>query len=326
MARKNPFAAVMGPENAQPAAPLPDMPVRGASKSLLNSIEELGSFADKLREGHTVIELDTSILDPSFVDDRMEDDAQEFEALFCAIRDHGQSTPILVRPHPQKSGRYMVVYGHRRWRVAEALGRKVLAVVKDLADAEHVIIQGQENSARANLSFIERALFAHRLARLHYDNDNSLVCQALSVDRAVLSKMLSVAAIDEDILAAIGPAKGIGRDRWYQLKLLLEKPAHLAAAQALIAEDGFRAADPDQRFERLVKHVKQSGKPAKAPRKAEKWATEDKRLVANMESDGKQFTLALKAKDAAGFGDYLSKNLPSLYEAYRKTTIDTKQE
>ena len=64
-----------------------------------------------------------------------------------------------------------------------------------MKDHEHVIAQGQENSARANLSFIEKAIFAANLARLHYDEDNTVILTALSIDRTTLSKMLSVAAL-----------------------------------------------------------------------------------------------------------------------------------
>ncbi len=56
----------------------------------------------------------------------------------------------------------MIVFGHRRAKVARELGIKVKAVIKPLADLEHILSQGQENSARANLSFIERVLFAAR--------------------------------------------------------------------------------------------------------------------------------------------------------------------
>ena len=54
----------------------------------------------------------------------------------------------------------MIVFGHRRAKVARDLGDAVRAVVKPLADIDHVIAQGQENTARADLSFIEKSLFA----------------------------------------------------------------------------------------------------------------------------------------------------------------------
>ncbi|MGN5756901.1 plasmid partitioning protein RepB C-terminal domain-containing protein, partial [Acinetobacter calcoaceticus] len=61
---------------------------------------------------------------------------------------------------------------------------------------------------------------------------------ALTVDYQTLSKMLTIPkAIPEEILLAIGPAKGIGRDRWLELRKLVEKPGKKAAAAELIETD-----------------------------------------------------------------------------------------
>lgn len=133
---------------------------------MVRSLDELSKQADKFLEGEAVVELDPDTVDGSFVLDRLTDDSEQFEELKAAIAERGQDTPILVRPHPSASGRYQIVFGHRRVRVARELGRKVKAVVKAIDDRTHVIAQGQENSARANLSFIERASFASRLRRL----------------------------------------------------------------------------------------------------------------------------------------------------------------
>ena len=232
MARKNPFASLMEDRPVPEGQVALDYTIKGASRSIISSIDELAQRADKLLEGETVVELNPDSIDASFVRDRMDDDEQEFSDLMNAIRERGQDSPILVRPHPTQSGRYMAVFGHRRIRVARELGRPVRAVVKDIKDRDHVVAQGQENTARANLSFIEKALFAGELARLNYDSDNAIVLAALSVEKATLSKMLAVAALPKEMLEAIGAAKGIGRDRWYELKILLDKPSNLATAHA----------------------------------------------------------------------------------------------
>ncbi|MBP2449799.1 plasmid partitioning protein RepB [Rhizobium leguminosarum] len=318
MARKNPFMNVMKDTPADNDHAVLDYTIKGASKSILSSIDEMAARADKLLEGETVVELDPDLIDASFVRDRIEDDEQEFEELLSAIRERGQDSPILVRPHPKVSGRYMVVFGHRRLRAAKALGKRVRAVVKDLKDSDHLVAQGQENSARANLSFIEKALFASEIARLHFDGDNAIVLSALSLDRATLSKMLAVANVPRELLDAVGAAKAIGRDRWYELKTLLERPANLEKALAFLKTEEFATKAGDDRFNVLLGHIKASGRsgPAKQIR-ASKWISEDKSVAADLKSDGRTFTLALKARDAVGFGDFLSENLMDLYKAYR---------
>ena len=216
----------------------------------------------------------------------------------------------------------MVVFGHRRVRAAKLLERKVRAVVKEMKDREHVIAQGQENSARANLSFIEKALFAAKIARLNYDEDNATILTALAIDRATLSKMLSVAALPSEVLKAIGPAKGIGRDRWYELKLMLERSASLDRALSVIGDNEFSVLPSDDRFNALVSRVKAAKSSVGGHSRLSKrnWVPEDGSLAAEMTSDGKRFTLALKARgaDAKAFGEYLSENLAQLYEAFRE--------
>jgi ParB family chromosome partitioning protein len=318
MARKNPFANVMTDDAPDNSKAILDYTNKGASKSLIHSLDEMAAQADRFLEGHAVVELDPDIVDGSFVQDRLEDDEQDFNELVSAIQGRGQDTPILVRPHPNASGRYMVVFGHRRLRAAKALNRKVRAVVKDLKDSDHVLAQGQENTARANLSFIEKAMFAAEISRRQYDGDNAIVLSALSIDRATLSKMLSVSTISKKVLDAVGAAKGIGRDRWYELKNLLERPSTLEQATTYIQSDDFKAKTGDDRFNALLAFAKTVGKQTR-PKTArtQTWASDDNAVSADIKADRKTYTFALKAKDAEGFGDFIADSLGDLYRAYR---------
>ncbi|UFW92215.1 plasmid partitioning protein RepB (plasmid) [Bradyrhizobium barranii] len=333
MARKNPFANILdsrphgvdefATDNKRLSRPVSDYAAKGASRSLLNSLDELAARADRLVEGETVVELEPELIEASFVRDRRSDDEGDFNLLMERIRERGQDSPILVRPNPKSAGRYMVVFGHRRWKVAQALGRKVRAVVKDIEDREHVLALGQENAARADIPFIDRALFAADVVRLHYDDDNATILSALSIDRTTLSKMLSVAGLPSPILQAIGQAKNVGRDRWYELKLLLDSPANQERGLEIIGEEAFSALSSDARFDCLVRKLK--SKPSRKQNQTTKrsWVPQDSALSAEISAEGKKFTLALKAKtsDARAFGEYLSENLDQLYEAFRRETI-----
>lgn len=322
MARKNPFANLMNDERPENSVVL-DYTVKGASRSIISTIDELAERADKMLEGETVVELSPAEIDESFIRDRIEEDPQEFEDLVAAIREHGQTSPILVRPHPHEDGRYMVVFGHRRLKAATVLGRNVRAVVKKISERDHVIAQGQENSARADLSFIEKATFARRLSELHYDSDSATVMAALSVDKATLSKMMSVANMPRDVLDAIGGAKSPGRDRWYELKLLLEKPANLAKLREDLAATDLAELNGDARFAFVVdtltrKKVTGYAKPAKKSKWVPKDKSAAKAVSAEIRNDGKNYTLALKSKDAIGFGEFIADSLDDLYAEYRR--------
>lgn len=168
-------------------------PVGGITKTLGNITEKMERASElerQLAAGQTIVELDPRLIDASFVSDRLAIDAAELAQLVEQIRGHGQQVPILVRPHPETRGRYQVAYGHRRLAAAREIGIRVRAVVRDLTDGQLVVSQGQENSARTNLSYIERALFASRLEERSFGRD--VIMAALGVDKAALSRMLIV--------------------------------------------------------------------------------------------------------------------------------------
>ena len=207
MARKNLLASVTGfdaPKADSQARS--DYASRGASRSMMISIDEMAENAKKMIAGETIVMLDAGVIDASFIADRMEESDVAYAELRAAIKEQGQSTPILVRPHPERAGRYMIVFGHRRARVARELGVPVRAVVKNLADIAHIVAQGQENTARANLSFIEKAMFGKKLRDMGQSRET--IKSALTVDDTLLSRMLSVAeTVPAAVIEAIGAAR-----------------------------------------------------------------------------------------------------------------------
>ena len=318
MARKNLLVGLA--DLSEPAESAAAYPMRGASKTMIRSLDELAKQADKFLEGEAVVDVDPSEIDSSFVTDRLEDDAEQFEALKAAIAERGQDTPVLLRPHPQAQGRYQIVFGHRRVRAASELGRSVRAVVKSIDDRTHVIAQGQENSARANLSFIERALFAKRLDQLGYGRD--VIGSALAANAAAISKMMSVTArIPEDILSAVGPAHGAGRERWVELSLLAGKESNHVRIRELISEANFAVLPSDERFNMLLSSLKRGDKVVRKSKPATQpgsWQAEGKLVSADYVQKGSAFSLAIKAKNGVDFGRFLTRNLDRLYEEFRK--------
>jgi ParB family chromosome partitioning protein len=328
MARKNPFEKLLNDSTTNAESnglPKANYAAKGASRSIMSTLDDLTDKADKLLEGETVIKLDPKLIDPSFLIDRLEDDQEELEKLSKAIKEEGQNTPILVRPHPTSSGRYMIVFGSRRKKVAEHLGIPVRAIIKELSDRDHAVAQGQENAARANLSFIERAMLAAKVVQEKYDIDNSTAMSALSIDKTTLSKMLSVCSISEAILVSLGAAKSAGRDRWYELKTLLDRPVNLKHALELIQEKSFVSCDFDQRFDMLFNSLKGKKKTTKLLNpKPKKWMPEDKRVSVDHNPKGKSYIIAVKAKDdsALEFGEFISNNLNAYYQAFNKQKLN----
>lgn len=181
-------------DNKHPPARVSSGAVRSLKDTFSGVEKDYQELREKLAGGTVAIEIDPATVDPSPLADRFSDgDPQSFELLKQSIAERGQEIPILVREHPSEPGRYQSAYGHRRVRVLRELGRPVKAYVKILTDEDLVVAQGIENSAREDLSFIERAVFAMRLEEGGFKR--AVVQAALSIDRAEASKLVAVGRV-----------------------------------------------------------------------------------------------------------------------------------
>ena len=234
MARKDLLKGLMSgdPPAREDAAPLPRY-ARGAIGAVSRSIADLKS--------RSLTEVPAAAIDDAGIRDRLDEDRTGIEALKASIREYGQQVPVLLRQKPGDDSRYEIVFGRRRVQALRELDQPVKAMIRDLSDRELVIAQGQENTARKDLSFIEMANFAAQMVRGGYER--KVICDALSIDKTVISRMLSVTdAIPEAVIRAIGAAPSAGRDRWLSLA---EKSAGRSPDELVAAA---RGEDSDARF------------------------------------------------------------------------------
>ncbi|MFZ6765248.1 plasmid partitioning protein RepB [Pseudoroseomonas sp. WGS1072] len=336
MARKNLLAGLTEPKltavnsAATPPAALP-FAGRGAVGAVTRSIDDLASKANAAKElearltsGQVIVELDPSTIEASFIADRMAQDDEEYHALRDSIAQSGQDSPILLRPHPTAPGRFQVAFGHRRLRAAAELARPVRAVVRPLSDRELILAQGQENSARANLSFIERARFAHQLERNGYDRETIML--ALSADKTTVSRLITVVQrIPAAVIAAIGPAPRTGRDRWVELAAAFQRQP-LQDLDERLASAAFRAGDSDDRFEQALAWFSASG-PVRgaagegegAPREKEparSWTHSSGARVMRIASTERATTFTIDRRSAPGFDSFLLAQMETLYSRF----------
>jgi ParB family chromosome partitioning protein len=291
----------------QGSAP-PQYAPRGAIGAVSRSIELLKS--------QSLSELDPDLIDAPPVRDRLPEDETEFEEFARNIRENGQQVPILVRPHPTAEGRYQVAYGRRRLRAVKAAGMMVKASVRPLTDEELVRAQGQENTGRRDLSFIERALYAAELEANGFDRP--VIMAALGVDKSNLSRLIQAATqLPKDVIQSIGAAPKTGRDRWYELAARLISEDAIGLARTLLADHGFQALSSDDRFSRVFDAV--------APKKAKKdkpraqvWEADDGVKAAKYHQDKRSITLTIDKKAAPDFGEYLLSALPEIYATFKK--------
>lgn len=263
----------------------------------------------RLAEGQAVVELETSSIEPSFVQDRMQG---EIDGLLASIREQGQQVPILVRPHPDQPGRYQVAFGHRRLRAVSDLGLPVKAVVRELTDEQLVVAQGQENNEREDLTFIEKARFAHRLNKQF---SREIVIAAMSIDKSNLSKMLLIVdALPSELIDAIGAAPGVGRPSWQQLAELLERVASPVEAINFANSTEVQTLSSADRFKAVIDHLK--------PRRIARglpnvMSTPDGDRLAQVTQSKSKLEITIDRKAAPDFAAFVLEHLPALYQEHR---------
>jgi len=295
----------------------PVMRPAGAVKTMGIGLDRLSSEAAearRLREEMASLEItqdiDPGLMSPSIVPDRIPsvDDAKYVE-LKSSIQANGQQIPIIVRPHPDEEGRYQIACGHRRWGIASELGIPVKAIVRKLTDAEMVILQGQENGPREDLSFIERARFALRMEERGLDRET--ISAALNVDKPEVSRLIGVAqTVGERLILAIGRAPKIGRPRWLKLVSGLEQEGAKARAEDVLGVSPFEDADTDKRFAIVLDAVGTKVKVAKR-RLTKNAAASDQ--PAWIERDGDAVRL-VSGNDR--FSEFLRRRLPDLLKEF----------
>ncbi|MBL3552856.1 plasmid partitioning protein RepB [Rhodovulum sulfidophilum] len=304
MARKDLLKGLMDPGKPAPAteAGAEPRPTRVDAARPRYSKGAIGAVSQSIAElkSRSIVEVDPRMIDDAGFRDRLDAEDPGLEQLIESIRVYGQQVPVLLRPNPDDTERYQVVYGRRRVAALKALHLPIKAMVRELDDCGLVIAQGQENAARRDLTFIERANFARQMRDAGYDR--KIICDALHVDKTLISRMLSVAdRVPIELIEVIGSAPGIGRDRW------------LALADKLKGRDLTDRAvgeSSDARFEAVMAALAQPRPPAPRPRIV---TAADGRALAEVARKRGRTVLSVDNGVSAGFEEWLVENLARLH-------------
>lgn len=240
--------------------------------SMMSSNRALRSARDAV-DAHHVWELDPTEIEDERFTDRL--DPEDVHDLRASIEQNGQTVPILVRRHPTMNNRYLLVYGRRRLEAIRNSDKlnKVRALIANLDDSAALRAQVSENTGRRDLSYIERALFAHELLDSSFGTQAE-IAEVLNATRSAVSMSISVAkAIGSELAQAIGPAHGVGRPRWEALaKELSERHVEqkklcelalevrkMIASREKSEEDEEPQTDPSvAAFDAVSRHLKKS--------------------------------------------------------------------
>ena len=299
MARKDLLKGLMTPHSDDRPAPTSAAPRsnRGAIGAVSQSLSELKSRA--------LVDVPVEMIDMAGMTDRLDEDDEGIAALKASIREYGQQVPVLLRESTTEEGRFDIVFGRRRVRALKELRMPVRAMVRNLTDRELVVAQGQENNARKNLSFIEKASFAAQMQAAGYDR--KVICDALSIDKTVISRMLAVIdALPPQLIQAIGSAPGAGRDRWLTL---VEKSRGKPTDALVAAAEG---GDSDARFVAVLSSLT----PPRPPALEEQLSDETGKVLGKALRQKRKTVIELTGEGRA-FGDWLLEQLPELHRRWK---------
>ena len=269
---------------------------KGAIGAVSRSIEDL--------KRRSVIEVDARMIDAAGLKDRLDQTDTDLEALIQSIRSYGQQVPVLLRPNPNDPERFEVVYGRRRVAALKSLGQPIKALVRDLNDKALVLAQGQENTARKDLTFIEKANFARQMREAGYDR--KAMCDALAMDKTLISRMLSVAdRVPVRLIEAIGSAPNIGRDRWLALA---DKIANKDLVDQALGETS------DARFDAVMSALRA---PKPAPTQPQIISGQGGQALASVAQKAGKTVLSMNTETSEGFDQWLVDNLTEIHRNWK---------
>lgn len=283
----------------------------------VRELQERSELASRmLNDSERVLEFDPALILASQIPDRFNsaysDDA--LADIIESMRERGQIVPGMVRPVGQ-SGQYQIVYGRRRLAAAKLLGHKFKAIVRELNDEQAVILQGEENAGREDLSFIEKCVFA--LAQERAAFKRNVICASLNTTKSHISEMIKIASIiPADILELIGPAQLTGRGKWLSMAELLESEACIEIARETCRKASVSELSSDNRFSAVVSEIARQTSPAKSSTVSadtKRWMSKNGRLAFAAKKVKGGLVLTAVQPDATKFGDWFIENMDRLY-------------
>lgn len=284
----------------------------------VRQIQERSELAERLlKDGGQIIELDPEDVLDSAIPDRFASayESANLTELVQSMAEHGQSTPGLVRSVHGAPKPFQIVFGRRRLAAARLLGVKFKAIARDLSDEDAIVLQGEENSNRFDLSFIERCLFARAQEIAGFSRD--VISKSLNTGKGHVSEMIRLAsALPHDVLQEIGAAPDVGRRRWVDFEAKWSShDAALQVAQSALAKEDVRNADTNARFKSVFEALSDKAEGALLSVDATQLVAHG--LVLGQVNHGKSGSkLAFNKSVPSGFVDFVAEQIEHLHDQF----------
>lgn len=141
-------------------------------------------------------------------------DKESMGTMIESIRLNGVRTPVSVRTHPEKPGKWMLNYGARRYRASMAAGKTTIPAFVDQQHTDyHQVI---ENLQRDDLKPMELALFIQK--KLSEGTSKAEIARTLSIPAATVTEHLSLIDPPECIETIYSKGKCTSPKTLYELR------------------------------------------------------------------------------------------------------------
>lgn len=142
-----------------------------------------------------------------------------------SIEKHGQLVPALGRRLCAGADHSVeLIFGARRLFVARHLNQPLLVELRDISDRDALVAMDIENRLRQDISAYERGTGYARWLREGHFHSQEEIAHALQVSPSHVSRMLRLASLPLDIVAAFASAAEICEEWGVDLANLLRKP------------------------------------------------------------------------------------------------------
>jgi len=169
---------------------------------------------------------------------RNEFDADTMQAMIASVKTSGVISPISVRPHPARTGAWIINHGARRYRASVAAGKTTIPafVSKTHDDYDQVV----ENLVRDDLTPMELAQFIQQ--KLNAGDSKSKIAKRLSKSAKFITLHLALIDPPASVSSAYQEGKTTSMETLYNLRMLAEKYPEQVAEWVEVQQAISRAA------------------------------------------------------------------------------------
>ncbi|MDH2433095.1 ParB/RepB/Spo0J family partition protein [Pokkaliibacter sp. MBI-7] len=140
--------------------------------------------------------LDVALIIPGMAQPRQVIEPESLEQLAASIRQQGVMQPVVVRPQGDK---FELIAGERRWRASQLAGLdKVPALVRQVSDADALVLALVENIQREDLNPLEQARALQRLQESSQLTQQE-VADIVGKSRSAVANLLRLLSLEDSV-------------------------------------------------------------------------------------------------------------------------------